>query len=276
MNTLSFPDRFDRARYAPLKEAVNALAEVCDGAQEKDDQGFDGTDTRGGHLYAFLPQDAWPLCAFHRAWRWTKKYHRQLEAMGINCSDLPEPPQFADEDRQIALKEGSGYYVVFPNYDWDLINEFRSLPGNAIRRVPIGANGKLFFRYRTYEGPGSVLLEWARSHRFRLGPGVAERAQMPDEEAAAPAGGRVVFEKNTDSFALYFSERLLNAEVKQIPYRSYSNEGGFHWLIGARRDAVGPLRAFLNRHNFVVPPEAERRMRELEEDQVITRANLYR
>ena len=243
MTTLSFPDRFDRSQYALLKDAVDALAGVCDGAQDKDDKGFDGSDTRGGHLYAFLPQDAWPLCAFHRAWRWTKKYHRQLEAMRVACSHLSEPPQFADEERQIALRDEGGYYVVFPNDDWDLINEFRSLPGTAIHKVFIGASARLFFRYRTYEGPGSALLEFAEQYRFRLGPGVSERAQMPDEDVSAPAGGRVVFEKNTDSFALYFSERLLNAEVKQIPYRSYSNEGGFHWLIGARRDAVGPLRA---------------------------------
>ena len=276
MNTPSLPDHFDRARYASLKDAVNALAGVCDGALTKDDQGFDGTDTRGGHLYAFLPQDAWPLCVFHRAWRWTKKYHGQLGRMGIDCSDLSEPPEFVGETCQIALKEGSGYYVAFPNDDWDLIDGFRALPGSAMHKEPIGANERLFFRYRTYDGPGSVLLEWGRAHQFRLGPGVEERAQTADEEAPALLDGRVVFDSDADAFSLFFSERLLNAEVKQIPHRSWSNDGGFHWIISARRGAIGPLRDFLNRHHFAIPPEAEQRMKELEGDQVVTRANLYR
>ena len=62
---------FDRSCYTRLKRAVDALAGVCDGAEARDDEGFDGGDTKAGHLLAFLPLEAWPLAAFHKAWRWT-------------------------------------------------------------------------------------------------------------------------------------------------------------------------------------------------------------
>ena len=263
---------FDRSRYGLVKRAVEALAGVCDGALMRDDQGFDGTDTRAGHLYAYLPLDAWPLSAFHRAWRWTKKYHRQLGEMQIDCSALPEPPAFEGEDRQIALHpDGAGFFVVFPNDDWELVDMFRNLPGNALHKEPIGA--KLFFRYRTYRGAGNILLAFAEQNHFRLGPGVRERALASQESGAMQSDYRVEYAQEVDSFALYFPDRLLNAEVKEIPCRSYSYTGGFHWVIEARRNAAGPLRAFLARHDFAVPTEAERRLQELERE--VSRADLY-
>ena len=251
-------ETFDRNPYRQLKDAVDALAGVCDGAETKDDQGFDGTDTYAGHLYAFLPFEAWPLCALHRAWSWTKKYHRQLSLMQIDCTSLPEPPLFEDEQRQIALlPDGQGYYVVFANDNSSLIKQFRRIGGQE-HDVPMGSTR--FFRYRTYHGERSTLLTFAERYRFQLGPGVRECA----------LGGcfeyRVVYEPESDAFALYFPDRLLNAEVKVIPCRSCSYVGGFHWIIAARRNAVGPLRAFLRRHGFSVPPDAERRLQQLERE----------
>ncbi|GHP00682.1 hypothetical protein KSF_107290 [Reticulibacter mediterranei] len=249
-------DPFDRRHYLVLKQAVEALAGVCDGAAARDDQGFDGADTRAGHLYAFLPLDAWPLSAFHRAWCWTKKYHRQLGALQIDCSALPEPPLYTGEDRQIALHtDGTGFFVVFPHDDWRLVESFRTLSGTALHKEPIGAKGTLCFRYRTYHGAGNILLTWAEQHHFRLGSGV---------RACAQSNCRVVYEQESDSFALYFPDRVLNAEVKAIPCRSFSYTGGFHWIIAARRNAAGPLRAFLHRHDFVLSPEAEHRLQALE------------
>lgn len=248
-------DTFNRNQYQLLKQAVDALARVCDGALDKDDRGFDGADTRAGHLYAFLPLDAWPLSVFHRVWQWTRKYHRQLEAMGIDCSQLASPPLFEGEDRRLALMpDGNGYYVVFPNDDWDLIEQFKQLPGNALHRVPIGTRGNLFFRYRTYQGPRNVLLTFAEQNHFQFGPGVREHAQSDNR-----------VELSQDAFALYFPDRSLNAEVKMIPCRSYSFTGGFHWIIAARREALGPLRAFLTQHQFFIHPDVERRLQELEQ-----------
>jgi hypothetical protein len=247
-------DAFDRNRSRLLKQAVEALAGVCDGALMRDDQGFDGTDTRAGHLYAFLPLDAWPLSVFHRAWHWTKKYHRQLEAMQLDCTNVQEPPLFEGEDRQIArMVSSNGYHVVFPGDDFDLIEEFKRLPGNALHRVPIGTSGKLFFRYRTYQGEVTTLLRWAEQNHFQLGPDLREHAQ---------SNNLVVLER--DSFALYFPDRTLNAEVKMIPCRSSSYTGGFHWVIAARRESAGPLRTFLTRHQFSLPADVEQRLQELE------------
>lgn len=246
----------DRDQYRKLKDAVDALASVCDGAEEKDDQGFDGTDTYAGHLYAFLPFDAWPLCVLHRAWNWTKKYHRQLSLMQIDCTSLPEPPQMPDEQRQIALLPGGqGYYVVFPSDASSLVKQFRRI-GGLEHNVPMG--NTRFFRYRTYHGEGNALLTFAERYHFQLGPGVRECA------LGGPFEYRVVYE--SDAFALYFPDRLLNAEVKVIPYRSCSYVGGFHWIIAARPQAVGPLRAFLTRHGFSIPLDTEQRLQQLERE----------
>ncbi len=253
---------FDRECYALLKIAVEALAGICDGAETRDDQGFDGGDTKAGHLLAFLPLDAWPLSAFQRAWKWTKKYQRQLELMHIDCTQLPEPPRFEGEDRQIALlPSGQGWYVTFP-YDPVLIEGFRCIPGSARHTQPIG-RGKQVFHYRTVmavKGAGAGLLAFAEQFGFSLGSGVADLAQQPGEVILAEVAQeyRVVLEQGR-AFALYFPrDASLNAEVKAIAGKVPSYIGGFHWVIPATRPAAAALQAFLERHQqFAVPPEVE-------------------
>lgn len=265
---------FDRSRYALLKEAVDALAGVCDGAQDRDDQGFDGSDTRPGHLYAFLPLEAWPLSAFHRAWRWTKKYRRQLEGMQIDCSNLEAPPLFKEYDRQVAVQpDGIGFFVVFP-YDDEVINAFRQIPGSALHKVPIGASDKLFFRYRTVRpvvGAGEALLAFAVRYGFQLGQSVEERAahcnMPPDIEAPSVQHEyRVELESGgAPAFALYFPRiGSLNEEVKRIPGKSPSYTGPFHWVIPATRRSAEALLDFLELHpQFFVPPDVAEHLRAL-------------
>jgi hypothetical protein len=215
---------FQRNDYTLLKEAVNALSGVCDGADARDDQGFDGGDTRAGHLYAFLPQDAWPLSVFHRAWRWTQKYHRQLMAMGIDCSHLCEPPLFQGEDRQIALQPGNeGFFVTFP-YDEALIAAFRQISGSDLHTRPI--SNKLSFRYRTVRpvaGAGASLLAFAEEYGFQLAPGVEDAARSLEASIEPQHESRVELDPNMRAYALYFPRQTaLNEEVKRIPGRTFS------------------------------------------------------
>jgi len=260
---------FDRGCYTRLKQAVDALAGVCDGAEARDDEGFDGGDTKAGHLLAFLPLEAWPLSAFHRAWRWTKKYHRQLAEMQIDCGALAEPPLFEGEDRQIALQpDGKGFFVTFP-YDWSLLDAFRRIPGNALHTQPIG-KGKQVFRYRTVQlvpGAGAALLAFAEQHGFRLGPGVEDLARESCEAVTTlQQEYRVAFDPTiAPAFALYFPrDKSLNEEVKAIPGKAPSYADGFHWVIPATSRAASALLDFLERHQrFFVPLEVEDALRTL-------------
>jgi hypothetical protein len=253
---------FDRESYALLKRAVEALAGVCDGAESRDDEGFDGGDTKAGHLLAFLPFSAWPLSAFHRAWKWTRKYHRQLGLMRIDCTALPEPPPFEGEDRQVALQpSGQGFFVTFP-YDPALIEAFRRIPGGTRHAQPFG-QGKQFFHYRTVTpvaGAGVALLAFAEQFGFQLGPGVADLAREPGAamEAEEQHEYRVVLEQQPRrAFALYFPhDASLNQEVKAIPGKAPCYTGTFHWVIPVTPQAAAPLLAFLERHpQFSVPAE---------------------
>ena len=255
---------FDREQYALLKRAVEALAGVCDGAESRDDEGFDGGDTKAGHLLAFLPLPAWPLSAFHRAWKWTRKYHRQLALMHIDCTQLAEPPPFEGEDRQIALlPSGQGFFVTFP-YDPALIEAFRRIPGGALHSQPFG-QGNQVFRYRTVtpvRGAVPALMAFAEQFGFQLGPGVADLTREPGEvvEAAGQPEYRVVLEQGQSrAFALYFPrDASLNQEVKAIPGKAPCYTGAFHWVIPATPQAAAPLLAFLERHSqFHVPADVE-------------------
>lgn len=260
-------DTIDLSRYVLLKQAVDALAHVCDGAEARDDEGFDGADTRTGHLLAFLPQDAWPRSAFHRAWKWTHKYHRQLEAMHIDCSGLPEPPVCKGEDRHIALQpQANGFFVVFP-YDPELVAVFRELPGGQLHTMPIGQSDRLSFRYRTVRrvsGAGAALVAFASQYAFTLGPGVQERAlqETGEEEGQQVPEYRVVMEEDGRAFALYFPRiEALNQEVKAIVGRRPSSMGGFHWLIPATPQAMAALNGFLQQHpQFFVSDEAREQL----------------
>lgn len=266
---------FDRNHYMLLKQAVNGLSGVCDGAETRDDQGFDGSDTRAGHLYAFLPLDAWPLSAFHRAWRWTKKYHRQLEQMQIDCSGLPEPPCFEHQDRQIALQPDTrGFFVTFP-YDDELIAAFRQIPGQDLHTIPIGASTKLFFRYRTVKavaGAGKALLAFAEQYDFRLGSGVERLATSCDLQPATETQDtdeheyRIVVEVGkSQAFALYFPRiAALNDEVKRIPGRSFASTGGFHWVVPATVPAAAALLDFVEQHpQFFISSDVKERLEAL-------------
>jgi hypothetical protein len=262
---------FDREGYALLKQAVEALAGVCDGAESRDDEGFDGGDSKAGHLLAFLPLSAWPPAAFHRAWKWTRKYHRQLELMRLDCTTLPEPPLCEGEDRQVALlPSGQGFYVTFP-YDPTLIDAFRRIPGGARHSHPIG-KGKQVFHYRTVQlvaGAGDALLAFAEQHGFRLGPGVEDLARKPGEVVPAEMqhAYRVAFEEGQHrAFAVYFPrDAALNQEVKAIAGKAPSYSGAFHWVIPETPQAVRALLTFLERHpQFVVPSDVENALRALE------------
>jgi superfamily II DNA or RNA helicase len=73
--------------YEQLKAAIKALADVCDGANEKDGYGFNGTDANFGHFLAGT--DTWKHEWAVKARKMIHKYHNQLGRYGIDESVIP-------------------------------------------------------------------------------------------------------------------------------------------------------------------------------------------
>lgn len=73
------PEMFTDEQSNYLRRAVQYLAERCDGAVEKDGQGFNKTDTAVGHWLAAAGIES--LESLQVAWAITRKYGRQLSRM---------------------------------------------------------------------------------------------------------------------------------------------------------------------------------------------------
>ena len=74
-----------------LHEAVSALALRCDGAQEQDGQGFNGTDAKFGKQLAETPIEAWGKEIELKAYEMLAKYAKQLSVVGISYADIERP-----------------------------------------------------------------------------------------------------------------------------------------------------------------------------------------
>jgi hypothetical protein len=232
---------FDRSRYHLLKQAVDALAAVCDGAHRRDTVGYNGIDARYGHLLAFLSLEEWPPEAFYRAWKMLRKYSRQLASADIDYARLPEPPNYDGEDRQITFNEATGDFVVVFSYDPLLLEEFRSVPGNDFVNQPVPHR-----LVHPVKGAEAALLAFAQTHAFVLGKGTRERLQ------------RYRVELEDGQLALFFPfDRTLNEEVKAIPGWSTTRSGGFHWLIPLSQFSA--VQALVARHSqFIVAANVEK------------------
>ena len=75
--------------YEKLKEAVKALASVCDGAVSKDHKGYNGGDSKVGKWLAQTPR--WKFKWAQRAYIMLRKYTNQLSRFGIDYNKIPEP-----------------------------------------------------------------------------------------------------------------------------------------------------------------------------------------
>lgn len=90
---------------ALLKRAVDALASVCDYAQEDDGAGFNKPDAGLGHRLAALPTDLWEPKERREIWERLRKYRVQLLQMGIPYEAITVPPP-AWEPSEIEAVEG--------------------------------------------------------------------------------------------------------------------------------------------------------------------------
>ena len=74
-----------------LREAVAALAYVCDGASTLDNAGFNKFDKDFGRSMAMLPQERWTQRQTFAVHKMLHKYRVQLLGLGINYDQIPTP-----------------------------------------------------------------------------------------------------------------------------------------------------------------------------------------
>ena len=77
---------------AEIKRAIDFLASRCDYAQSRDGVGFNGTDTKFGHVLADTDLDKWSPKMTFIAYKILRKYKNQLLEGGIDFDKIPEPP----------------------------------------------------------------------------------------------------------------------------------------------------------------------------------------
>jgi SNF2 family DNA or RNA helicase len=84
-----------------IQQAVRALAGVCDGALKRDDQGFNGRDTRFGQSLAAIPHDDWSIRQLATAHKMLATYRGQLAGFGIDYAALRAP------DAEVAIQKAA-------------------------------------------------------------------------------------------------------------------------------------------------------------------------
>lgn len=83
----------------PIIACCQALAARCDGAQEEDAQGYNGSDTTFGKRCSRIPVELWDAQLAYAAHRMLRKYKGQLAAYGhdFDAIQVPAKPIEADE-----------------------------------------------------------------------------------------------------------------------------------------------------------------------------------
>ena len=70
-----------------LHNALSIIAGKCDGARALDNVGFNKYDAEDGHRLVGLFPSEWTFKDVQRGERLVRKYHRQLEARGLDIKD---------------------------------------------------------------------------------------------------------------------------------------------------------------------------------------------
>lgn len=122
--------------FSPIHDALRLLAERCDGAQSRDDAGFNKPDSYAAKRLAAL--DTLDEITARQGWEMLRTYTRQLAAAGITYADLPVPPALATPPtHRIGVQTGTGAFLVtFPCDAQDRRGKSAGMPlGAAIRAL---------------------------------------------------------------------------------------------------------------------------------------------
>lgn len=143
-----------------IHTAVQAIASRCDGAQELDGVGFNGTHAPFGNQVAQLPLEVLSDEVVGACHEMLRTYRGQLAEEGIDFDRLPVPPAAGRASLQSlrTVVIGGHHATVRFGYDQDLIAGVRTLPG--ARWNP---QNKSWFVPVT-----PVLEDWAKNNGFKV------------------------------------------------------------------------------------------------------------
>jgi SNF2 family DNA or RNA helicase len=115
--------------YEELRNAMSSLLSVCDGAVEKDGQGYNGMDARFARSLHI--QENWTpsqAVAIHKLLR---KYTKQLNGFGIVYEDIPVPEAAVktDEPPKLRYDREHNVFIIHSNYSHRA--QIRSIPSST-------------------------------------------------------------------------------------------------------------------------------------------------
>jgi len=115
--------------YEELRNAMSSLLSVCDGAIEKDGQGYNGMDARFARSLHI--QENWTpsqAVAIHKLLR---KYTKQLNGFGIVYEDIPVPEAAVktDEPPKLRYDREHNVFIIHSNYSHRA--QIRSIPSST-------------------------------------------------------------------------------------------------------------------------------------------------
>jgi SWI/SNF-related matrix-associated actin-dependent regulator of chromatin subfamily A-like protein 1 len=230
----------------PLYEAVIALALRCDGAADKDGQGFNGTDAKYGKQLAATPFEAWGNEAQVQAYEMLAKYAKQLALVGISYADIPRPegPKPAKRInalRAIDLRNGK-IVVTLPYGD------------TANPKGPLGAYWNRDERaWVVSPSRYGKVQTWAEQHNIAISTRALELLDKAPKQALDAYNGSVTLDHESLAIKFDYNPQIVEA-VRTIPGRRFDKESST-WY--APKESVSIVRAFANDNKFFVSDEVK-------------------
>lgn len=258
-----------------LREAAGALAARCDGARERDHQGFNAVDTDFGKALAQRPVEEWEKGTVVTAYRMLRKYKAQLSGMGIEFDEIPEPevaglgasmeggkqrPQWYgnEEEPSHNIQETDGKLHLWFDYDEDLIEEIKGRARG--RRYDRGSGAWILHMNPTN---AALTAELAHQEGWSVEEGLMERLEVKtqeltgveEEEPRAMVWGkdekvRVRFEYNTE----------IIGTIKRRTAPRWYDEESTDWIVEANDRNAFVLLEAAAKYGFDIEEDLEEKL----------------
>jgi SNF2-related domain len=236
--------------WAPLAEAIQAIAGACDGARTDDGCGFNAGDVPLGHYLAKIPAGLWDDDLATAAHQLARVYKAQLLAAGIEFEDLPAPDESEREVRDTlterrraaaeaarvaeqsfcftAADDGREVIVLGFPYEADMVAESRSIPGRRFRDSFAGRSKVNTFPVSS----AAAVAEFCATHSIPVDPAVELLAALPQPEIEEPTEPNITFlTKRTLAIRFdTFPSPAVLAAVKSLPGRKWDKPRGV-WTV---------------------------------------------
>ena len=209
---------------ALLSKALRTIANLCDGAEEKDGIGFNKADSRFGSLVALLPDSKWSPPVSYVAWTMLSRYEAQLKKHGIKYDDISPPPRpvnFTGADSSSILEQvrkrgvnqvstNGDIFVIECEYDEQLIGELQKIDGvrwnteASLWVAPLSSSAQIEFFASNYGFNTTEELN-------KMGVATDSSQILNDRKITMSKSGRIIFDFS-------YNQEIV-AEIKEIQGR---------------------------------------------------------